>query len=209
MLGTILKGLGGGAMRSVYPPIMENALLTFEVPYILTVSASAIAGDTQLEVVSNVADLILPAQTVINFGDVPITLNCKAIITSEPQMINILPLPNDLLLGSRSDQPSQSGRSVHKISFPVKAWLKEARVPQVGAEMPLDVGSIYLKGRAIEPSALPKPVKAIDFARLKLRQGQQTTHEGVFRLLPNSGSVLLVEPITGDRIQGIFTGEAA
>lgn len=184
-------------------PQHPNALLTLEIDYILTVDQAAIATATQIKLRSNV-NIVLPAQTQINFGTVPVRLTQKATLAKIGVMCPCEPLAANLAVNTRSDTPMPNNqRPRHVLTYQIKAWLADSGRRGSFNQEPLEAGQTVLKGRALE--AIPEQFKPCQYAKVQWLNGD--ADQGVLKFFVSPRSFLRVERHLGQRIQGVFSAE--
>lgn len=184
-------------------PRHPNAILTLEVPYILTVVTTAITTAEQISLRSNV-EITLPANTQISFGAVTVILRREAVLGKTAVSVRCFPLPADLTAGSRSDQPLPNGdRPRHVLTTQIKAWLVESSSRRFNPGEALESGQTVLRGRALEP--IPEQFKPCQSALVRWLNGD--ADRGLLKFYPAPRSFLRVERHLGGRIQGVFSAE--
>lgn len=184
-------------------PQHPNAILTLEIPYILTVDQAALAGDRRIKLKSNVA-IALPANTVVNFGSVSVALPMMTPLSKVGAMVMCGPLSADLAAGTRSDMPMPNNqRPRNVLTHQIKAWLADSGRRGSFNQEPLEAGQTILKGRALEP--IPVQFKPCQYAKVEWMNGD--ADPGVLKFFVSARSFLRVEQQLGQRILGVFSAE--
>lgn len=182
-----------------------NAVLFFKVPLNFTVSAIAVIGSTTVSLVSTSTFTLPPGTYPIGSGN--IVCESEQAISQGINIINVLPLTQELRIGDKSigEDPITGNPIESFIEIPYFASLE---MPKTKNEDFNDSGvtgqSLYLSGRCVQPTRLPKELLNYESVRAKLQRAADVWVEGTLRLELAHASRFRFFNYWGDWISGTF-----
>jgi hypothetical protein len=183
-----------------------NFWLSFQVPYLVTVVTAASLGATSVRLSSNRV-VSFPAGKILTFGGVQVTL---------VEAVTIKPAPADFICIALTAAISAGANNLIKVNNnlrePYTETVVTASVEEENKSIPeglpgVDVRSLYLSGRIVNPRTFPQELKALlnqSVIKCEYQRSLDVRLKGQYLILPAVGSRLGLDSFFGDYLSGWF-----
>lgn len=183
-----------------------NFWLSFQIPYLVTVATATALGATSVRLSSSRV-VSFSAGKVLAFGTAQVTLTNASTIKSAAADFDCTALLAAIPAGANNLAKIGGNLREPYTETVITASVEEENKPAPEGLPGVDVRSLYLSGRIVNPRTFPQELKALlnqSVVKCEYQRSLDVRLKGQYLILPAVGSRLGLDSFFGDYLSGWF-----